>query len=174
MTKIQIIDFLERPDTFSLGVSNGCQVLSYFDEVISGYKMEENESGRFESRFPTVKINKTNSIMLKGMEGCQIGVWVGHKEGKFILDEEKINIGEQVALQYIDYNSRPTEAYPHNPNGSSYGVAGLCSKDGRHLVMMVHPERTFLSWQLPYNPKKWNGYSPWIQMFKNAYEWCIK
>ena len=159
--------FYLRNDTFSLGICNGCQLMSQFS-AFDGVTIKENDSGRFESRFSTIKINNTNSIMLKGMEGEQLGVWVAHKEGKFT------DIGDQnIALQYVDSKGDETHEYPTNPNGSISGIAGLCDTSGRHLIMMPHPERCFLNWQVPYVPSEWrhNKYYPWMKMFKNAYTW---
>ena len=163
-------NFYLRSDTFSLGICNGCQLMSQFD-VFEDVSIQENDSGRFESRFSTVKINKTNAIMMQGMEGSQLGVWVAHKEGKIT------NTGNHVvALQYIDSNGKATLDYPENPNGSTDGVAGLCDVTGRHLIMMPHPERCFMEWQAPYVPQEWqhNKYYPWMKMFRNAYDWCIE
>ena len=78
-------------------------------------------------------------------------------------------------MQYVDPMNEPTEVYPYNPNGSSLGIAGVHSKDGRHLAMMPHPERCFLNWQMawkPYDPENKHLYSPWFYMFKNAFIWC--
>ena len=166
--KESLYTFYEREDTFSFGVCNGCQLMSQF-EVFDDVKLEENKSGRFESRFSNVTICNTNSIMLKGMVNMCLGVWVAHKEGQFIHKGSST-----IAMQYVDSKCRPTTEYPMNPNGSIEGIAGLCSEDGRHLIMMPHPERTFLTWQVPYVPEAWreNKYYPWMLMFKNAYEWC--
>jgi len=161
--------FYLRNDTFSLGICNGCQLMSHFD-VFEGVSIQENNSKRFESRFSTVRINKTNSIMMHGMEGSQLGVWVAHKEGKITSTGN-----HTVALQYIDSSGKETLEYPENPNGSVGGVAGLCDATGRHLIMMPHPERCFMGWQAPYVPQEWqhNKYYPWMKMFRNAYDWCI-
>ena len=108
--------------------------------------------------------------MFKNMNNSILGIWTAHREGRFILNHA-INT-DMIALQYVDYNNNVTKDYPHNPNGSDYGIAGLCSKNGRHLGMMPHPERCFLEWQKPIMS---NGdkYSVWFRMFRNAYKWCI-
>ena len=177
--------FYERPDTFSLGVCNGCQLMALLgwvpwrgisDEIQP--RFIHNASGRFESRFSTVRINNSPSIMLKGMEGSVLGVWVAHGEGKaFFPDNETMNevvSKNLVAISYADDSGKPTEKYPFNPNGSPEGITGLCSPDGRHLAMMPHPERAFMNWQWPWTPSDWNPKetSPWMRMFRNAYEWC--
>jgi len=165
----QLKSFNLRKDTFSLGVCNGCQLMVLLNIIPNIFKIKRNESCRFESRFSTVKICKNNSLMLKDMEDLTMGIWIAHGEGK-------IDIENNIVMQYVDNNNNPTIKYPFNPNGSSYGAAGICSDDGRHLALMPHPERCFLNWQLPYMPNSYNNnnnkYSPWFLMFKNAYNWC--
>jgi phosphoribosylformylglycinamidine synthase len=177
-------DFRNREDTFSLGVCNGCQMMSLLG-WIGKYRFVENTSGRFESRFPTVRVNDSKSIMFKGMSGMSFGIWSSHGEGKLVssddgddIPEDLVTQGGVVGLQYVDKDGVPTEDYPHNPNGSPFGITALCSEDGRHLAMMPHPERSFLNWQLPWIPSnvKLNlkNVSPWFLMFKNAYDWSVQ
>ncbi|TMW61487.1 hypothetical protein Poli38472_012678 [Pythium oligandrum] len=188
----QFTAFRERQDTFSLGVCNGCQLMSLLGwvDAPNAKQLEEqvstsatprfihNESGRYESRFVSVKIEKTNSVMLKGMEGSSLGVWVAHGEGRAHFTHPAIMqsmIDQQlVPLSYVDDNQQPTEEYPFNPNGSPRGIAGLVSADGRHLCMMPHPERVFLKWQWPYMPKHFQELpaSPWLKLFQNAKTFC--
>lgn len=178
--------FYNRPDTFSFGVCNGCQLMALLGWIpwkgISESKQPRfirNSSERFESRWVTVKILKSPSIMLKGMEGSTLGVWVAHGEGRFFSPDnttlEKIEQQNLAPLRYVDNEGKITKDYPFNPNGSQIGIAGLSSPDGRHLALMPHPERVFLPWQWPYLPKKWseNKVSPWLRLFQNAREWCI-
>lgn len=163
-----VTEFMERKDTFTLGICNGCQLVSKFPQF-DGVELAENDSGRFESRFSNVIIKSSNSVMLKGMDNMVLGIWVAHKEGKFTKTE-----GCNTVLQYVDSDTFPTNKYPMNPNGSINGTAGVCSEDGRHLIMMPHPERCFLTWQVPYCPeyyKRSHEYYPWIKMFRNAHEW---
>jgi phosphoribosylformylglycinamidine synthase len=107
-----------------------------------------------------------------------LGVWVAHGEGRaYFPDTETQKSIEQrnmVALRYADDGGNATEQYPHNPNGSPSGIAGLCSEDGRHLAMMPHPERAFLKWQWGWMPESWDDLeaSPWLKMFQNARSWC--
>lgn len=142
-----------------------------------------NKSGRFESRWLSVKIpSETPSIWLKGMEDSILGIWSAHGEGqayfpdKSVLDE--IEGRGLVPLRYCDGEGKVTEEYPENPNGSVNGIAALCSEDGRHLAMMPHPERCFLTWQMPWYPRELGldpyGPSPWIKMFQNARIWSAK
>jgi phosphoribosylformylglycinamidine synthase len=179
-------DFYSRKDTFSLGVCNGCQLLALLGWVPwQGLddKMQprfiHNTSGRFESRFSTVKIFPNPSIMLNGMEGSILGIWVAHGEGRAYFPDEKIlkKVEEDnlAPVRYVDDNGEVTMKYPFNPNGSSIGIASLCSPDGRHLAIMPHPERTFLKWQWSWMPEDWKQNlkaSPWLKIFQNAREWC--
>eukprot|EP00916_Digyalum_oweni_P003161 GHVL01005683.1.p1 GENE.GHVL01005683.1~~GHVL01005683.1.p1 ORF type:complete len:975 (+),score=276.69 GHVL01005683.1:1107-4031(+) len=180
----QLQEFYNRSDTFSLGICNGCQLMSILGWVPSLsseslVKFVENTSGRYESRFSSVKIEKnTNSIMLKGMEECTLGVWVAHGEGRAVFSDEsladKLASDGQIGLRYVDDENKPTMVYPFNPNGSEKAVAGLTSLCGRHLALMPHPERTCQTWNMPWIPQEWqkNKISPWMKMFNNAREWC--
>ena len=104
------------------------------------------------------------------MGGMELGIWVAHKEGKFTNTSQC-----RVAIEYIDSSGNATDKYPMNPNGSINATAGVCSEDGRHLIMMPHPERCFLSWQVPYVPDDYKErFYPWMKMFRNAYEWLDK
>ncbi len=177
--------FYLRKDTFSLGVCNGCQLMALLGwipwagiEDIRQPRFIWNRSGRFESRWATVKILPSPSIMLKGMEGSTFGVWIAHGEGRAYFPDEdvmKLVLQKNLApIRYVDDEGTPTEIYPFNPNGSPLGITALCTEDGRHLAMMPHPERAFLLWQWPWIPKKWRKLkaSPWLKLFQNAREWC--
>jgi phosphoribosylformylglycinamidine synthase len=177
--------FYARDDVFSLGVCNGCQLMAFIGwvpwpgiEDPLKPRFVRNRSGRFESRFSTVRILESPSIMLRGMEGSVLGVWVAHGEGKFFAPDADIYkrvLGEGLApVRFADDGGNPTGRYPFNPNGSPEGITALCSPDGRHLAMMPHPERSFLKWQWPWMPEEWKGLeeSPWLRMFRNARRWC--
>ncbi|MEW6418742.1 MAG: phosphoribosylformylglycinamidine synthase [Nitrospirota bacterium] len=184
----QFQNFYERSDTFSLGVCNGCQLMALLgwvpwkgipDKIQP--RFIQNKSGRFESRFSTVQILPSSSIMLKGMEGSILGIWVAHGEGRLYFPEKDLLqevIEKNLApIRFVDDNGKFTETYPFNPNGSPSGMTALCSPDGRHLAMMPHPERTFLKWQWAYMPEDWKKNlkaSPWLKMFQNARQWCEK
>ncbi len=183
--KVMFDDFYKRSDTFTLGICNGCQLFGLLGWVPEqGLAPERqprfvrNSSGRFESRWATVKVQKSNAMMLRGMEGLVFGIHVDHGEGKLHFPDEtiyeKVKEGDMAPLVYVDDNGAATEKYPFNPNGSIDGLAGLCSADGRHLALMPHPERVFLPWQAHYlsEDMKTLAVSPWMQMFRNAYEWC--
>jgi phosphoribosylformylglycinamidine synthase len=179
-------NFYNRQDTFSLGVCNGCQLMALLGWIpwqgIDDKKQPRfihNISGRFESRFSTVKILKSNAVLLKGMEGSVLGIWVAHGEGRAYFPDENIlrEVEEKgmAPIRYVDDDNEITTKYPFNPNGSSLGIATLSSPDGRHLAIMPHPERTFLKWQWGWMPEEWRknlATSPWIKIFQNAREWC--
>ena len=162
--------FLGRPDTLSLGVCNGCQVLVAMDmiypEHVRKMAMLHNESGKFESTFLNVRVQETQSILLKPLVGSQLGIWVAHGEGRFHLPE-----GEEaydIPLKYV------SAEYPANPNGSDWNAAAICSRDGRHLVLMPHLERSMFSWNWPYHGKgeiPEFEISPWILTFTSARTW---
>ncbi|MCL5023717.1 MAG: phosphoribosylformylglycinamidine synthase [Nitrospirae bacterium] len=178
--------FYERQDTFSLGVCNGCQLMALLGwvpwqgiEDALQPRFIRNRSGRFESRFASVKILPSPSVLLKGMEGSTLGIWVAHGEGRAHFPDEALKqkvLAMNIApVRYVDDGGTITESYPFNPNGSPEGIAALCSPDGRHLAVMPHPERTFLKWQWPWMPEEWRntlGASPWLRMFQNARLWC--
>ena len=182
----QFQNFYRRPDTFSLGVCNGCQLMALLGWVPwAGIENRhqprfiQNISGRFESRFSAVRIFPSPSIMLKGMAGSTLGIWVAHGEGRAYFPKkdilEKVESLSLAPVRYVDDRRRPTMSYPFNPNGSANGIAALCSSDGRHLAIMPHPERTFLKWQWGFMPEKWKQSmkaSPWLRIFQNAREWC--
>ncbi|PKL72554.1 phosphoribosylformylglycinamidine synthase [Candidatus Kuenenbacteria bacterium HGW-Kuenenbacteria-1] len=181
-------NFYNRPDTFSLGVCNGCQLMTSIGWVpFKNIKVEnqpmliKNKSKRFESRWSNIKIKKSPSIMLKGMENSILGVWVAHGEGCFNFPDKLIYqeiINKNLApIFFVDDKGEATEKYPFNPNGSINGITSLCSENGRHLAMMPHPERAFLKSQWPWMSEKMKKElkaSPWLKMFQNAYEWCKK
>lgn len=162
--------FYARPDTLSLGICNGCQLMAelevLYPEHEEKHKMAHNDSGRFESGFVSLRIPKNHSVMLQNLEGTEIGIWVAHGEGKFDL---KYSADKYHVIAQYKY-----DAYPANPNGSPAAVAGLCSADGRHLAMMPHPERAIFPWTCAYYPEAERGeheVTPWMVAFRNAYEW---
>ena len=162
-------NFYARKDTLSLGVCNGCQLMMELNLVYPKHetmvKMLHNETHKFEAGFIGVDVPENNSIMLKTLAGSKLGIHVAHGEGKFSLPygEEKYN----VSMKYTH------KAYPGNPNGSDFGIAGMCSDNGRHLVMMPHLERSFMTWHWAEYPleRKSDEITPWIEAFVNAREW---
>ncbi len=182
----EFANFYERPDTFSLGTCNGAQLMALlgwapFINLADDERPRfiSNTSGRLECRFVTVEIGPSPAIMLRGMEGSRLGVWVAHGEGRLHVPTPEVmkQIGEQnlAPMRYVEPDGGPTTAYPFNPNGSPGGITALCSPDGRHLAMMPHPERLANAlWQWPWLPEDWASLpaSPWLRMFQNAREWC--
>ncbi|MEE6523830.1 hypothetical protein FKM82_022901 [Ascaphus truei] len=185
--------FRRREDTFSLGVCNGCQLMALLgwvgpdgtadtgDLPTQGVLLGHNLSGRYESRFVSLKIDESPSVLLRGMAGSTLGVWVAHGEGLMQFRSPKVldhlTSHHLAPLRYVDDLGSPTEEYPMNPNGSPLGIAGLCSANGRHLAMMPHPERCALTWQWPWMPEGWRqtlDVSPWMRLFQNAYSWCLE
>ncbi len=162
-------NFYARPDTLSLGICNGCQLMVELGLVYPDHqekpKMLHNNSHKFESIFLNMNIEENDSVMLKSLSGTKLGVWVAHGEGKYQLPyaEEKYNIVGKYSQK----------GYPANPNGSDYNTAAICSNDGRHLAMMPHLERAVFPWQWGYYPedRKGDEVSPWIEAFVNARKW---
>ncbi len=169
--------FFNRDETFTFGVCNGCQMLSNLKDLIPGAenwpKFLWNESDQFEARLSQVTIAQSKSVLLAGMEGWQIPVAVAHGEGRASFKGEALkNLSEQnqIAVQFTDHKGAVASAYPLNPNGSPEGITGLTSRDGRATIMMPHPERVFRSQQLSWKSSEWKEYSPWMQIFLNAYK----
>jgi phosphoribosylformylglycinamidine synthase len=170
--KAALDNFYKREDTLSLGVCNGCQLMMelglLYPEWTNHPKMHHNGSGKFESPFINVTIPENNSVLLSTLAGSRLGVWIAHGEGRFALPEDQSKF--QVAATF----SQPE--YPGNPNDSDFAVAALVSKDGRHLAIMPHLERSLFPWNWGYYPpdRKNDKVSPWIEPFINAREWVKK
>jgi phosphoribosylformylglycinamidine synthase len=170
--------FFARPETFSLGVCNGCQMLSQLRDIIPGAAQwpafTRNRSEQFEARYVTVEVAASSSVLLRGMEGSRLGVPVAHGEGcaefRDAGSRETILREGLVAARYVDNRGRPTERYPSNPNGSPQGLAGVTSRDGRVTILMPHPERGFRAVQMSYRPAGLFGgeEGPWLRLFENA------
>lgn len=180
-------NYYARPDTLSLGICNGCQLmvelaapqppkgglntsssdsLSLLNNLFSGAKMLHNDSHKFESNFVGLTIPSNQSVMFGSLSGSKLGIWIAHGEGKFHLPKAE--------KEYNIIANYTYEGYPANPNGSDYNVAGICSKDGRHLAMMPHLERAIFPWQwahYPLNRKQTDQITPWIEAFVNARVW---
>lgn len=138
-----------------------------------------NSSGRFECRWSAIKIAKSEAIMLRRMQGSVLGCWVAHGEGRFSFKNqtviENLKADKRISLHYVDDDMQSTEKYPMNPNGSAEGIAAICSKDGRHLAMMPHPERCCEMFQWPYIPPNFvTKTCPWQSMFNEANIWCFE
>lgn len=171
--------FFARPDTFTFGACNGCQMLAALKDIIPGAEtwptFLKNTSEQFEARVVTVQVNESPSILLKDMQGSRIPVPVAHGEGKVAFtsgeDRKKAEKDGLIAMQYVDNYGKVTERYPGNPNGSPDGITSLTTPDGRATILMPHPERAFQSRQLSWHPANWDEDSPWVRIFQNARAW---
>ena len=163
--------FYARPDTLSLGICNGCQLMVELElvkassEAVGGAAMLHNDSHKFESAFLTVQIPQNKSVMFGSLSGSKLGIWVAHGEGKFHLPGNESDY--DIVAKYNHHG------YPANPNGSDYDVAGICSADGRHLAMMPHLERAIYPWQCGWylRGRRRDEVTPWIEAFVNARKW---
>ncbi|MFC6053794.1 phosphoribosylformylglycinamidine synthase [Acinetobacter sp. Ac_877] len=171
----QFEKFFNRDETFSLGVCNGCQMLSQLAPLIPGAdnwpRFHRNESEMFEARAVNVRVEKSNSVLLQGMEGSILPIAIAHGEGRVVAPESSIaalNAGNQVILRYVDSQGNPTQHYPLNPNGSPEAISGVTSTDGRATIMMPHPERNFRAVQHSWKPEDWDQDGAWLRMFRNA------
>ena len=164
-------NFFDREDTLSIGICNGCQLWMELDLINPDHeihgRMTYNDSKKHESAFTSVKIQENNSVMLSGLAGSTLGVWISHGEGKFNLPYAEENYDIVAKYSY--------QGYPHNPNGSDFNTAMMCDATGRHLVTMPHIERSTFQWNWPYYPKgRKDEVSPWLEAFLNARKWIEK
>ncbi len=171
--KDEFSNYFLRHDSFTLGVCNGCQMISNLREIIPGTEdwpsFERNTSEQFEARFTGVKINHSKSIMFEGMQGSIMPIAIAHGEGKATFKSNSpVN---NISMQYVDHSGKPSHTYPHNPNGSQNAAAAICDETGRITIMMPHPERVFRAIQNSWHPNDWQERSPWMRMFENAREW---
>jgi phosphoribosylformylglycinamidine synthase len=185
--------FFAREATFTLGVCNGCQMLSALKDLIPGAaawpRFVRNQSEQYEARLTLVRIPHSNSVLFTGMQGSVLPIAVAHGEGRAEFDgggggggggagqgalisqtliAQTLIAQNQVTLQYVDNRDQPTEQYPFNPNGSALGLAGLCSTDGRVTSIMPHPERVYRSVQNSWISKEWAEDGGWMRLFRNA------
>jgi phosphoribosylformylglycinamidine synthase len=179
MLSEQFKTFFHRENTFSLGVCNGCQMMSNLRSLIPGAdhwpRFVTNKSERFEARFSLVEIQESDSVFFAGMAGSRMPIAVSHGEGLAEFTHASdinaaINTGN-VAMRYVDNNGKFTETYPANPNGSPKGITSLTTNDGRVTIMMPHPERVFRAVTNSWHPDEWQEDSPWMRMFRNARKW---
>ena len=171
--KAALEKFYARKDTLSLGISDGCRLMVELNLLNPEHDIRSgilpNDSRKFESNFIGLTIPNNNSVLFGSLSGSKLGVWVAHNEGKFHLPKAEKDYNIIAKYTYSDY--------PANPNGSDYGVAGICSADGRHLAMMPHLERSIFPWQWAHYPaerKHSDQVTPWIEAFVNAREWVEK
>lgn len=175
----QFAAFFAREDSFSLGVCNGCQMLSQLKSLIPGAEnwptFVRNESEQFEARVSMVRVEKSPSILLAGMEGSQLPIAVAHGEGQAAFRDSahlrSMQSSSQIALRYIDNYGQATTRYPANPNGSPAGITGLTTPDGRVTIMMPHPERVARAVTNSWRPAEWTQDGAWLRLFRNARVW---
>ncbi|MEQ1800589.1 MAG: phosphoribosylformylglycinamidine synthase [Gammaproteobacteria bacterium] len=167
--------FFARPETFTLGVCNGCQMLSVLAELIPGAdhwpRFRQNRSEQFEARLSLVELLPSRSVLLDGMAGSRLLIATSHGEGLAAFapgHQQACEAAGQVTIRYVDNRGRPAETYPANPNGSPGGIAGLCSADGRVTILMPHPERVHRTVQHSWHPAGWGDDGPWLRLFRNA------
>ena len=170
----QFAAFFADPNTLTLGVCNGCQMVSNLAEIIPGTagwpKFKRNLSEQFEARLSMVHVPKSASLILNEMQGSSLPVVVSHGEGRadFALHGGKISDGLGIVLQYVDGQNQVTQTYPLNPNGSPQGIAGVTNADGRVTIMMPHPERVYRAAQMSWKPEDWTELSGWYRLFAGA------
>ena len=175
----QFKTFFHREETFSLGICNGCQMMSQLKDLIPGAdhwpRFVRNLSEQFEARLNMVEVLESNSIFLNGMEGSMIPIATSHGEGRVQYsndgDMNALIEASGVTIRYVDNFGQPAIHYPDNPNGSESGFAGFCSEDGRSTIMMPHPERVMRTEQFSWCPDDWKDHGPWTRFFVNARDW---
>lgn len=172
-------EFFARPETLTLGVCNGCQMVAQLAELIPGAAhfrpLAVNRSQRFEARLSLVEVPKTRSVLFQALEGVRFPIAVAHGEGRFPQAESEMRAlvaQGRTSLQFVTPDGAAAQRYPENPNGSAVGVAGLCSDDGRVTIVMPHPERVVLRQQLSYVPPGTGSVTPWLAVFDQAWQFA--
>ena len=171
----QFAQFFQRPDTFSLGVCNGCQMLAHLRTLIPGAEgfpaFVRNRSEQFEGRLVQVEVMESPSVLFAGMAGSRVPIVVSNGEGRVAFDTDAQRAAAQPVMRFVDAAGEPAMQYPRNPNGSPEGLTGFTSTDGRATILMPHPERVFRYAQMSWAPRGADGYSPWMRIFRNARRW---
>ncbi|MDP2310587.1 MAG: phosphoribosylformylglycinamidine synthase [Pseudomonadota bacterium] len=174
-TRALFAAFFERPDTFSLGVCNGCQMMSQLRELVPGAegwpRFVKNRSEQFEARVSMLRIEPSPSLFFTGMEGSVIPVAVAHGEGRALFGPGQSSEGPLVAARFVDHRGGVASRYPDNPNGSPHGITAVTTTDGRATLLMPHPERVFRTVTNSWHPAGWGEDGPWMRMFRNARVW---
>jgi phosphoribosylformylglycinamidine synthase len=175
-TREQLSEFFARASTFTLGVCNGCQMISNLAELIPGAagfpRFVRNRSEQFEARLSLVRIEQSRSVLLAGMTGSLLPIAVAHGEGRAEFADEAARAAFEssgrVAVRFVDTHGEVAVRYPENPNGSPAGIAAITSDDGRATLIMPHPERVFRAVQYSWRPRTWTEDAPWLRLFRNA------
>ena len=164
--------FFSRPDTFALGVCNGCQMMAALKALIPGAgawpRFVKNTSEQFEARLSTMEILASPSLFFAGMAGSRLPVVTAHGEGRTLFEKPGDAEAVIAAGRFVDNRGLPTDTYPLNPNGSAGGLTAVTTADGRFTALMPHPERVFRTVQLSWHPDGWGEDSPWMRLFRNA------
>ncbi len=171
--------FVQRSDTFGLGVCNGCQMMANLRDLIPGAaawpRFVRNLSEQFEARLALVEVLPSPSLFLAGMAGSHLPIAVAHGEGRIELraghTEQSLRDSGIAALRYVDNHGCAAQTYPANPNGSAGGLTGFTSADGRYTILMPHPERSIRTVQFSWHPREWGESGPWLRLFRNARRW---
>jgi phosphoribosylformylglycinamidine synthase len=175
----QFAAFFARTDTFTLGICNGCQMLSSLHEIIPGAsrwpRFVRNVSEQYEARVAMVRVENSPSVLLEGMHGSHLPIVVAHGEGQAQFPDDdgfgQLEAQGGVALRFVDTRGRATQTFPANPNGSPGAIAAVCSEDGRVTITMPHPERVFRAVQNSWVPEGWSEDGGWMRLFRNARIW---
>ena len=171
----QFQQFFARPDTFALGVCNGCQMFAELADIIPGAqawpRFTQNQSNRFEARLSMVEVLQSPSLFLQGMEGSRLPIVVSHGEGYANFAHRGDAAQVVQAMRYVDNHGQATERYPFNPNGSPDGLTAVTTADGRFTAMMPHPERVFRNVQMSWTSGDVSQLSPWMRIWRNARKW---
>jgi phosphoribosylformylglycinamidine synthase len=178
-TRAEFARFFERGDTFALGVCNGCQMMAALKQLVPGTehwpRFVRNRGEQFEGRFSLVEILRSPAVLLAGMAGSRLPVAVAHGEGRAefasLQQQDALDASSQIAFRYVDGRGAVARTYPANPNGSPLGIAAVTSRDGRVLITMPHPERSFRTAQNSWHPREQGDFSGWMRMFRNARVW---
>ncbi|MFT5084540.1 MAG: phosphoribosylformylglycinamidine synthase [Lentisphaeria bacterium] len=168
--------FFHRQDTFSLGVCNGCQMMSNLKSLIPGAeqwpRFVKNQSEQYEARFSLVKIESSPSVLFNGMTGSHLPIAVAHGEGYAEFANESalaaVERSGTIAMRFINNKLATAAEYPANPNGSPQGITSLTTLDGRTTIMMPHPERVYRTVSNSWSPAGMGEDSGWMRLFRNA------
>jgi phosphoribosylformylglycinamidine synthase len=167
--------FFNRPESFALGVCNGCQMMAALSPIIPGTaawpRFTRNASQQFEARLSMVEILESPSLFFRGMAGSRLPIAVAHGEGLADFSQRGDEKTVHRAMRFVDNTGAATEAYPSNPNGSAGGLTAVTTTDGRFTALMPHPERVFRNAQMSWSPGRAEEFSPWMRMFRNARRW---
>ena len=171
-TREEFATFFARPDSFALGVCNGCQMMAALKALIPGAeawpRFVRNTSEQFEARFVAVEVLPSPSLFFRGMAGSRIPVVTAHGEGRVRFDRDEDARRAIAAARFVGNRGEIDPPYPLNPNGSPGGLTAVTTADGRFTALMPHPERVFRTVQMSWRPDGWGEDSPWIRLFRNA------